>query len=106
MENGICKLKAPKCWEAAALKFVHLYPNGLKHRRNPLSVIDEKVMEEDASDDEHEKAKNLPYRELCGVYSYPAPCSKLEIWYAISVCGRCRGKWGRRQLDVLRKMFE
>ena len=60
LENGICVLKAPKYWEAAALKFLHLYPNGLKHRRNPLSVTDEKVMEEVVSGDEHEKAKHLP----------------------------------------------
>ena len=106
MENWICELKAPKYWEGSALKFDRLFLNGLKHRRNHLSVIDEKVMEEVVTDGEHEKAKRLPYRELCGVCSYLASCSKLEMRYAISVCGRHREKWGRRQLDVLRKVFE
>ena len=92
-----CELKAPKYWDAAALKFAHLFPNGLKHRRNPLSIIDEKVMEEVVMGDEHEEAKDLPCRELCGVCSYPASCSKLEMRCAISVCGR--------QFKVLLKVF-
>ena len=40
---------------------------------------DEKVIGEVVSDDEHEKAKHLPYRELCGVCSYPASYSKLVM---------------------------
>ena len=32
LENGICELKARKYWEGTALKFDHLFPNGLKHR--------------------------------------------------------------------------
>ena len=100
LENGLCELKAPKYWESAVLNFDRLFPNDLKHRRNPLSAIDEKVMEEAVTGDEHEKAKHVPNRELCGVCSYPASCSKLEMRYAISVCGRHRGKWGKRQFDV------
>ena len=52
------------------------------------------------------RRQNISYRELCGVCSYPASCSKLEMCYTISVCGRHRGKWGRRQYDVLKKVFE
>ena len=63
-------------------------------------------MEEVASDDEHEKAKHLPYRELCGFCSYAASCSTLKMRYAISVCVKHRGKWRRRQFDVLKKVFE
>ena len=32
LKNGICELKAPKCWEGGALKFDCLFPNGLKRR--------------------------------------------------------------------------
>ena len=53
LENGVCELEAPKYWADAALKFVHLYPNGLEHRRYPLSVNDVKVMGDAVSDDEH-----------------------------------------------------
>ena len=83
LENGLCELKAPKYWESAAVKFEHLFSGGLKHRRNPLSVNDEKIMEEVVTDEEYDKAKHLPCRELCDVCSYPA----------ISVCGRFHGKW-------------
>jgi hypothetical protein len=52
------------------------------------------------------EAKHLPYRELLGVCSYPASCTKLEMRYAVSVCGKHRGKWGVSQFNVLKKMFE
>jgi hypothetical protein len=40
---------------------------------NPLSVYDERMMlEEVVSDKDFEEAKDLPYRELCGVISYAA----------------------------------
>ena len=50
MENRICELKAPKYWEGAALEFGRLFPNGLKHRRSPLLVVDEKVMKDVVTD--------------------------------------------------------
>ena len=92
LKNSLCELKAPKYWESVAVKIEHLFSGGLKHYRNPLFINDEKIMEEVMTDEEHDKAKHLPYRELCGMCSYPASCSKLEMCYAISVCGRHRGK--------------
>ena len=58
-----------------------------------MAVVDEKVMEEEVTDEQFEDAKHLPFRQLAGVCSYPAACIKLEMRLAISVCGRYRGKW-------------
>ena len=106
LERGLCELKAPKYWELAAEKFKDIFPNGLKERATPMSVYDEKIMLEEVSDEEFNEAKILPFRELCGVVSYPAACSKLEMRFAVSVCGRYRDRWGRRQFKVLMKAFE
>jgi len=106
LELGTCELKSPMYWSLAAEKFKHLFPSGYKERRNPLSVSDERVMLESVSDEEFDEAKDLPFRELCGVCSYPAACCKLELRYAISVCGRHRSKWGKKQFDVLKRVFE
>jgi hypothetical protein len=87
-------------------KFAEFFPNGVKERFNPLSIADEKLMQEEVSDEEFEAAKKLPYRELCGVISYQASCTKLELRYSISVCGRHRQKWGVKQFKVMLKVFE
>jgi hypothetical protein len=103
---GICELKAPKYWEAALNKFDKIFKDGVMERFNPLSEYDEKQMEAAVTDEEAELAKDLPYRELLGVVSYPAACSKLEMRYAVSICGRHRGKWGRKQFKILMRVFE
>jgi hypothetical protein len=105
--RGLCELKSPKYWEAALLKIGKYFEGGVKERWNPLSIYDEKIMlEEEVSDEDHEAAKHLEYRELLGIISYPASCVKLEMRYAISICGRHRGKWGLKQFKILRKVFE
>jgi hypothetical protein len=106
LEAGTCELKAPKYWETALTKFAEFFPNGVKERFNPLSICDEKFMLEEVSDAEFEAAKKLPYRELCGVISYQASCTKLELRYSISVCGRHRQKWGIKQFRVMLRVFE
>jgi hypothetical protein len=100
-------LKSPKYWEAALLKVCKYFEGGVKERHNPLSTYDEKTMlDVEISDEEHEAAKHLEFRELLGIVSYPASCVKLEMRYAISICGRHRGKWGVRQFNILKKVFE
>jgi hypothetical protein len=107
LERGLCELKSPKYWEAALLKVGKYFEGGVKERHNPLSVYDEKFMlEVEVSDAEYEEAKHLEFRELLGIVSYPASCVKLEMRYAISICGRHRGKWGVKQFNVLKKVFE
>jgi hypothetical protein len=107
LERGLCELKAPKYWEGAAQKFKEHFPKGLKERHNPLSVQDEKILlTEEVSDEQVKEAKHLPYRELLGVCSYPASCTKLEMRYAVSVCGKHRGRWGVIQFNILKKMLE
>jgi len=105
--RGLLEMKSPKYWETAYDKFAKYFPGGVSERNNPLSVYDEKMMlEEVVSDKDYEEAKDLPYRELCGVISYAAGCVKLEMRYAISICGKHRGKWGKRQFKILLKCFE
>ena len=71
-----------------------------------MTPADEKVMMEQVTDEQHEEAKHLPFRQLCGTVSYPASCVKLEMRYAVSLCGTHCGKWGIRQWNVLKKVFE
>jgi hypothetical protein len=107
LDRGLCELRSSKYWEAAYENFSHLFPDGLKERKNPLSVYNEKMMLEEAvTDEEFAEAKDLPYREVGGVVSYAAGCVKLKMRYSISVCGKNRSKWGRRQFKVLLKVFE
>jgi hypothetical protein len=106
-ERGLCELKAPKYWEGAALKFDKYFENGIKERLNPLSIQDERSMlTKEVSDEQVEEAKHLPFRELLGVISYHASCTKLEMRYAVSVCGKHRGRWGVEQFNILKKLFE
>ena len=106
LDVGLLELKLPKYWEKAAQVFEEHFPKGFKDRPVPMAVVDEKVMEEEVTDEQFEDAKHLPFRQLAGVCSYPAACIKLEMRLAISVCGRYRGKWGLAQWNVLKKLFE
>jgi hypothetical protein len=107
LERGLCELKSPKYWEAALLKVgKYFFEGGVKERHNPLSVYDEGIMQEEVTDEEFEAAKNLEYRELCGIVSYLAACTKLEMRYAVSVCERHRSKWGIKQFKILKKVLE
>ena len=106
LSRGLCELKAPKYWEQAGERFNYLFPNGFKKRNTPLSVADGLVLQEKVTEDEWMQARELPFRELCGVISYPAACSKVEMRLAVSMCGRYRDKWGIRQFSVLKKTFE
>jgi hypothetical protein len=107
LERGLCELKAPKYWEGALQKFDKHFPAGIKERLNPLSIQDEKtMMTQEVTDEQMEEGKHLPYRELLGVISYHASCTKLEMRYAVSVCGKHRGRWGISQFEILKKLFE
>ncbi len=60
--------KSPKNWETAFEKSSSHFPSGIKERQNPLSFYDENIiLEETVSDKEYDEAKDLPYREICGV---------------------------------------
>jgi hypothetical protein len=107
IELGLCELKSPKYWESALLKIGRYFKGEVKERHNPLSIYDEKFMLESVvTDEEWEEAKHLEFRELLGIVSYPASCVKLEMRYAISICGKHRTKWGVKQFNVLKKVFE
>ncbi len=79
----------------------------MKERFNPLSIYDEKIMlEEEVTDEQITEALDLPYRVVCGIISYPASCTKLEMRYAVSVCGKHRGRLGKKQFRIILKVFE
>jgi hypothetical protein len=95
---GIMELKAPKYWEAALEKLKKHFGNGVKERHNPLSIYDERIMlENEITDEEVRDAADLPYREVCGIISYAASCTKLEMRYAVSICGKHRTRWDKKQ---------
>jgi hypothetical protein len=48
----LCELKSPKYWELATERFKEHFPQGMKERRNALTVSDEKVMFEVVSDED------------------------------------------------------
>lgn len=106
LKLGLFELTIPEYWLKAVNSFKQFFPSGCKYRAVPISVADDKVMTEAVTDEEFAEAKNLPYRQLCGVVSYPAASVKIEMRYVVSVCGRYRAKWGLKQWAVLKKAFE
>ena len=106
LTRGLCELKCPEYWTKAEDKFRHLFPNGQKERLNVLTPYDEKALLEKVTDEECQQAAHLPFRELVGVISYPAACSKLEMRYCVSMLGRYRSRWGHKQFAVALKAFE
>ena len=105
-EFNTCELNMPKYWRKAAGGFAHLFPNGLKERGVPITKDDENILKEDPTDEEIKAARDLPYREILGVMSFPASCCKFEMKYAISVLGSRRGGWSAKHFGVVLKVFE
>ena len=97
LERGLMELKQPGYWLKSGKTMEKYFPDGFKRRENPMTPADDRAMAEEVTDDEFKAAENMPYRQLCGIVSYPASCTKLEMRYAVSVCGRHRSKWGMKQ---------
>ena len=106
MEHHTCELKMPKYWRKAAAGFKHLFPNGMKERGVPMTNYDEKILQVDPTEAEIKEARDLPYREILGVMSFPASMCKFEMKYAISVLGSRRGGWSAKHFGVVLKVFE
>ena len=100
-----CELSMPKYWMKAAGGFAHLYQNGLKERLVPITKYDESILKEEPTDEEIRAARDLPYREILGVMSFPASCCKFELKYAISVLESRRGGWLVKHFGVVLKVF-
>jgi hypothetical protein len=100
------ELKMPKYWDKASIVFASYFEKGMKARKTPLSVIDEKVLMTKASEQEIAEAKHLPYAELTGVISYPAANCKFEMRYVVSLLGRHRAGWSLAHFGILLKAFE
>jgi hypothetical protein len=105
-EFNAYELNVPKHWRKAAGGFSHLFPNGLKERAVPITKHDENILKQDPTDEEIKEARELPYREILGVMSFPASCCKFEMKYAISVLGSRRGGWSAKHFGVVLKVFE
>ena len=106
MEHHTCELKMPKYWKKAAAGFAHLFPTGMKERGVPMTNYDEKILQVDPTDAEIQEARDLPYREILGVMSFPVSMCKFEMKYAISVLGSRRGGWSAKHFGVVLKVFE
>ena len=106
LETDTTELKMPRYWAKAAVGFKTLFENGLKARSVPITKYDEEQLAVEATDAEIAEARNLPFREMLGVMSFPSSCCKFEIKYAISICGSRRGGWSKRHFEVLKKIFE
>ena len=79
-DRGYCELTQEKYWEAAGKRFNKYLPAAYsKHIPVPP-----KTELKEATDEEFEAAKDLPYRELVGTLNYPAQMTKFEIQFAIS----------------------
>jgi len=100
------ELKMPRYWQKAAAGFKQFFPGGLKHRKVPITALDEKVLAEVPTDAEIKEGSNLPFREILGVMSFPSSCCKYEIKYAVSVIGSRRSGWSEKHFKVLLKAFE
>ena len=100
------ELKMPKYFDKAASGFKDLFPEGMKDRKVPLTTRDEELMKTTPTPAEVEAAKHLPFRNLLGVLSYPASKCKMEMKYAISVCGSRRGGWNAKQFEVVKRVLE
>ena len=106
LERGLMELKQPDYWLKSGKTMEKYFPDGFKRRENPMTPADDRAMTEEVTDEEFKAAESLPYRQLCGIVSYPASCTKLEMRYAVSVRGRHRSKWGAKQWNILKKVFE
>ena len=92
-EYNTGELKMPRYWRKAAEGFKQYFPGGMKERKVPITVYDEKILLEVPTDEEIKEASTLPFREILGVMSFPSSCCKFEIKYAVSVIGSRRGGW-------------
>jgi len=104
-EAGTLELKQPKYWEKAVLRFAEHMPGGPKARVTPVSVGDAALMKE-ATDEEAEEAKGLPYQELLGVLNYPFCHTKLEGRFVQSLLARHAHKWSKFHFRVAVKALE
>jgi hypothetical protein len=105
-ECNTCELGMPRCWKKAAGGFSHLCPNGMKERVVPITKHDEHILKIEPTEDEIKAARDLPFREMLGVMSFPASHCKFEMKRAISVLGSRRGGWSVKHFGVVLKVFE
>jgi hypothetical protein len=104
--NGTLELSQSDYWVKAVQRFKEfLGDNGPKKRSTPMSVPDYAFMVE-ATDEESDAAKHLPFPQLLGVIQFPTAFTKLEMRFAISTLSRFRGKWGVKHFAAALKALE
>ena len=106
LKRQLTELKMPKYWSKASIAFSSVFEGGMKIRKVPLTVLDEKVLLTKATDAEIREAKGLPYAEMTGVMSYPAGNCKFEMRYVISLLGSHRSGFSVAQFNICKKAFE
>ena len=95
-DRGYCELTQEKYWEAAGKRFNKYLPAAYsKHIPVPP-----KTELKEATDEEFEAAKDLPYRELIGTLNYPAQMTKFEIQFAVQQLSRHMKKWSKTLFEI------
>ena len=106
IKRGITELKMPKYWQKAYGGLKSLFKDGAKARVIPISVYDERILSEEATEDEIAKAKHLPFNQMLGIMSYGASSCKFEMKFAVSRLGSRRNGWSMKQFEVMLRTFE
>ena len=106
LATGTTELKMPTYWRKARLVFEEYKKGGFKNRWVPLTVLDEHLLLEVATEAEVAEAKDLPFLQIIGVMSYPASQCKFEMRLAVSLLGSKGSGWTRKHFDLALKVFE
>jgi hypothetical protein len=105
LEAGTLELTQKDYWVKAVERFSEYLPKGPKVRKVPLTVGDAALLTE-ATPEEIEAAKHLPYRELLGVLNYAFCHTKLEGRFAQSQLSRYAHGWSAEHFRIALKTLE
>ena len=95
MINGHTELTQAKYWDLAVIRFKEYLPNKF-NVRNPIG---QGYKFREATDEEHEEAKNLPYMELVGTLNYPTTMTKLDCRLHVKKLSKYLRKWNKEHWD-------
>ena len=102
--RGTLEAKQPKYWEKAVDTYAEYLPaGGPRERRVPMAPS---TVIEESTDEKHEQAKHLPFRELIGTINFGAVHTKLEVRYALSLLARHMTNWTKQHFELAIKLLE
>ena len=99
--NGHTELTQSKYWDLAAIRFKEFLPD----KFNVHNPIGQGYKFQEATDEEHDEAKHLPYMELVGTLNYPTTMTKLECRLHVSKLSKYLRKWSKEHWDKAIKVL-